>query len=203
MRKYIFALRGDRPIEEITSMQKFCAPLKVAWLMNKLAIKYVLIILITAFLSCEQNGSTNSTDLKSKISQKKARDTLANKVVYWLTPKNMTPLSFIQIMRKQETIADTIGVIVMKDSFPENWLKREDIDSLVKLVKSTDKCNCFLEPMSSYIPFNDSANVGGYAIKLIEAYKQQRKVSFGLYSCPKTNEKDADKLIRWWSHQEK
>ena len=69
------------------------------------------------------------------------------------------------------------------------------------LVKSKDKCNCFVSPLSSTIPFSDSADLGGYAIEFIKSFKENRKVDFGLYSCPKTNDTVADKLIQWWERK--
>ena len=88
----------------------------------------------------------------------------------------------------------------MTDEFEENWVKRTDIDSLLKLTKSKLKCDCFLNPLSSYIP-SDSADLGGYAIALIKSYKDKKRMSFGLYSCPKTSDKEAEELITWWTHQ--
>ena len=64
-------------------------------------------------------------------------------------------------------------------------------------LKSEEKCYCFLNPLSSFIP-SDSATVGGYVIQLITAYQQEKRVTFGLYSCPKTNEFEADNIIKWW-----
>ena len=41
--------------------------------------------------------------------------------------------------------------------------------------------------------------MGGYATWLIKAYKDKKKVSFGLNACPKVDKADADKLTKWWS----
>jgi hypothetical protein len=122
---------------------------------------------------------------------------------YWLKPKNMTPLDFIQTMKVKSTQVNDIYVVTIVDSFPNNWLTKKDIDTLIKLIKSKDKCNCFLNPLSSYIPTNDNGEVGGYAAWLIKAYANKKKVSFGLHACPKVNNLEADKLIKWWTTQTK
>jgi hypothetical protein len=114
----------------------------------------------------------------------------------WLTPESMTPLQFLATI-KQKDSSVPLGVLTMLDSFPEDWAKKKDIDTLIKLVNSREKCYCFLNPLSSHIP-NDSADLGGYAIQLIESYKGKKKLSFGLYACPKTNKIQADKLVSWW-----
>jgi hypothetical protein len=55
-----------------------------------------------------------------------------------------------------------------------------------------------VDPISSYIPFDSVAEVGGYAIQWIKAFKRKKKYSFSQYTCPKVNIKEADSLIRWW-----
>jgi len=112
----------------------------------------------------------------------------------------MTVLSFLQqVMATNEK--NEFNFTVIDDSFRNNWIRSSDIDTLIKLVNSKQKCLCFVSPYSSYLPFKDSADLGGYAIALIESYKEKQKVRFGLYACPKTNKNDADELIKWWSKQ--
>jgi len=116
--------------------------------------------------------------------------------VSWLTPESMTPLEFLQTM-KQDAGYSPLEPVTMLDSFPKNWIKKKDIDTLIKLVNSREKCHCFLNPFSSYIP-NDSADLGGYVTQLIKSYKEKKKLTFGLYACPKTDKIKADKLVNWW-----
>jgi hypothetical protein len=47
----------------------------------------------------------------------------------------------------------------MVDQFPIGWVKQYDIDTLVTLIKSTKKCYCFLNPLSSFVPLNQSAEI--------------------------------------------
>ena len=105
----------------------------------------------------------------------------------------------METMKIKDNQVNKLAVVTMEDSFPKNWLTKSDIDILIKLVNSKEKCNCFLNPLSSYISTNDHAELGGYAICLINAYKEKRNVSFGLNACPKTNKVDANELIQWWT----
>ncbi|HWY34891.1 MAG TPA: hypothetical protein VNX68_09605, partial [Nitrosopumilaceae archaeon] len=57
------------------------------------------------------------------------------------------------------------------------------------------------ESVSSYVPFDSLAEVGGYAIQWIKAFKEKKNFSFSLYTCPKVNIKEADSLIMWWSQE--
>src|SRR5690606_24561516 len=132
-----------------------------------------------------------------------SKSTSKNSTSHFLTPKNMTPLSFMETLKPKDNLESKLGLVTMIDSFPSNWLTKKDIDTLIKLVNSTEKYNCLKNPFSSYIPTNDSADLGGYAIWLIKAYKEKLSVSFGLHLCPKTNKRDADELIQWWTKQNK
>jgi hypothetical protein len=160
--------------------------------------KLFLIMLLLTF-ACS-SFSFGQNDSKNKKANTSLKDTRSNKHWYWLTPQKMTPLSFLETMKIKGKRVSNLTVVTMEDSFPRNWLTRKDIDTLIKLVNSKEKCNCFLNPLSSYIP-NDSANLGGYAIRLIEAYKEKRKITFGLHACPKVDKSVADKLIQWWTNQ--
>ena len=154
-------------------------------------------VLLTLIFISYSFGQDNSRNKKSSTS---LNNTSGNKHSYWLNPQKMTPLSFLETMKIKGKGFNKLGVVIMENSFPDNWLTKKDIDTLIKLVNSNEKCNCFLNPLSSYIP-NDNANVGGYAIQLIAAYKAKIKVSFGLHACPKVDKAEAYKLIQWWTRQ--
>jgi hypothetical protein len=158
--------------------------------------------LLTAFLLTLtfSSFSFGQNDTKNKTANTSLKHTTSNKHWHWLTPQKMTPLTFLEAMKIKGKPVNNLAVVTMEDSFPNNWLTRKDIDTLIKLVNSQQRCNCFLNPLSSYIP-NDSAYVGGYAIRLIVAYKEERKVTFGLYACPKVDKIVADRLIQWWTNQ--
>lgn len=95
------------------------------------------------------------------------------------------------------------SILDITDNFPDHFVKAKDIDSLLTFVKSKQKCKCALSPLSSYIPFKDTAELGGYAIDLIRSYKIGKKYSIGLYSCPHLDEKEAESLLRWWRANKK
>jgi hypothetical protein len=132
----------------------------------------------------------------------KAAPNTTSAATAWLMPNRMTPFSFLETMQQHPKAAnELLSVVTMTDTFAENWPHKSDVDSLMKLISSQKKCACFVNPFSSYIP-HDSANVGGYAIQLVKAYKQKQKVRFGLYACPKTNQQDVATLTDWWRKQD-
>ncbi|RKS02840.1 hypothetical protein [Flavobacterium sp. 102] len=111
--------------------------------------------------------------------------------------KEYTPLSFIEAAKKTVNPFDFSSI---ENDFQKGWITAKDLDSLILVVDSKETCNCYLDPLSSYIP-NDSAQVGGFAIEFIKAFKENKKVDFGLYSCPKVDEKEAEELKVWWKNQ--
>jgi hypothetical protein len=140
-------------------------------------MKIQLLLLICALLliSCRKTESNNNDD----ISQKYARE--------------YSPFSFISELKKK----NSINVSTIENDFSKNWIKKQHLDSLISLIESKEKCNCYVNPLSSYIP-NDSAEVGGFAIEFVKAFKENRNVDLGLYSCPKVNLKEAKELKNWW-----
>lgn len=122
-----------------------------------------------------------------------------------------TPISFIKYFSRNQgnnsvlnvTVnkgTDTVlNVITMIDNFPENWVKETDIDTLISILSSKERCSCFLNPLSSKIPTDDYAETGGYAAVFIQSFMKNQKIELGLYACPKTDEILNSELINWWT----
>lgn len=104
-----------------------------------------------------------------------------------------TPYSFTKALKKK----NKLGVTIVENDFPEDWVKKEDIDYLITIVDSKKKCNCYISPRTRSIP-RDQAQLGGFALEFIKAFKEERSVDLGLYNCPKMNEKEAEELKAWW-----
>lgn len=91
------------------------------------------------------------------------------------------------------------NVVISRDNFPLGWVEKEHLDSLVKLADSKRKCKCFFNYYYSGIPKKtDFAELGGYAIEFVNSFRLNRKVSFGLYSCPLTNKNEVELIRNWW-----
>ncbi|MBS2100831.1 hypothetical protein [Carboxylicivirga linearis] len=115
-------------------------------------------------------------------------------------PEQYDPITFIKAMSRiiKSDSKKFIPCMTMIDKFPDDWVKREHIDTLMTMLDSRDSCGCFLNPLSSYIP-SGFAEKGAYAAIFIKSYKDKQPVSFGLYACPKIDEKLNKELIDWWS----
>ena len=140
----------------------------------------LLFIITLIFIGCNKSEPKNETEIHRKLASE------------------YSPLSFIKELKKR----NQINASTIENDFSKNWVKVKDLDSLISIIDSKEKCNCYLNPLSSYIP-KDSAEVGGFAIEFIKAFKENKKVDLGLFSCPKVDEKEAEKLKVWWKNRNK
>jgi len=119
---------------------------------------------------------------------------------WWFISDTIKLSTFIGLLKIYDPTDSLNTLVEIDDNFPKYFVKQSDIGSLIKSIKSIEKCKCTFNPLSSYIPSRtDSAELGGYIISLIKSYKNKSKFSIGLYFCPKMDSKEADYLIDWFS----
>lgn len=166
------------------------------------SIKYYFYILPILLVAACRQQETNSTEKTIDKKQEVVNDTLQYHVdsIRWMTPEQFTPISFLDAVVNKTNQDTILNLISMMDEFPLDWVKQTDIDTLMTLINSTKKCRCFLNPLSSYIPTNESADMGGYAILFINSFRQKSKISLGLFSCPKTNKQSIKEINQWWAN---
>lgn len=83
------------------------------------------------------------------------------------------------------------------DTFPRNWVQKRDIAFLIQHLHSVRPCPCIIHPYSSYIP-QSTADEGGYALALLNAYRNNTGWNFGLWKCPTYDKAEADEILGWW-----
>ena len=156
----------------------------------------VLKILIFLCLPLWFHASTARAGLKSYITPiKVSMDSTRS-----IEPKQYTPLSFIRaVSLRNSAKAAGSNVSTLKGDFPSDFVKSSDLDSLMNLIDSSTPCKCSLSPLSSFIPTNESAEAGGYAIIFINSFRLNKPVRLGLWRCPVVNKDEADEIRRWWS----
>lgn len=141
-------------------------------------------------------------DTHSSASADSKNDRGVEKLV-WDSIKNYTVFSLLERLSLKNGDSNQLNIIELSVwQMPRDWVKPADIDSLMKLVKLKSRCKCLVDPLSSRIPTDDYADLGGFAIFFLKNYRENGQ-SFGLYQCPKTNEKEADELLKWWMASKK
>lgn len=81
---------------------------------------------------------------------------------YW---GNHTPIEFLDELKKNPDKEVTIM------QAPDDWIKKEHVEELIKNVDSTEPAAPLVSVISSYYPFNQSSTVGNEALFLIEGYR--------------------------------
>jgi hypothetical protein len=119
---------------------------------------------------------------------------------WWYSSDTIKLSNFLGLI-KINNPEDSLNILLeIDDKFPKHFVKRSDIETLLKSIKSIERCKCTFNPLSSYLPRRtDTAELGGYIISLIKSYKNKTRFSVGLHFCPKLDGKEADYLIDWWS----
>ena len=162
-----------------------------------------LIILLTSLIlfSCQEPKTSNK--LEKVHNAAKNVNTVADTAM-WDRLKNSTVLSFLDKVINNRIDNKPLNFITIEDDgTSNNWIKPQDVDTLIAIIKSKKHCKCVVDPLSSYLPTNDYAELGGYAILLLKQYKEKKDIRFSLYACPKANEKDANELIKWWTQNKR
>jgi hypothetical protein len=162
--------------------------------MSTISFKIPSIIALIVFLfSCKENivqdncyFSKNSSEYITEYGK-----------TLWLTPRKITASSFLKHISCVDNSTYGFHEIIIENDFPENWITKADIDSMMKLIQSTEKCHCVLNPLSSVMS-RDSAELGGYVAMLVKSYKENTKIDIGPGLCPKTNSQEATEFMNWW-----
>ena len=81
------------------------------------------------------------------------------------------------------------------------WVQKSDVKKLMGCLKSNEKCICITDPdpASSRVPADDDySTVSGWVILLINSYRNDKKFSIGLNSCPKGSKDEIKEILSWW-----
>ncbi|MFB3387773.1 hypothetical protein [Flavobacterium sp. LAR06] len=118
-----------------------------------------------------------------------------------LSPKDLDPKSFITLFTERYNKRLT-NFVTLGGEFPENWVKANDIQYLISIMHSKQKCCGYINIFSSYIS-NDNAEVGGFAIIFLNSYISQTKINLGLNCNPKVDLASIKKIETWYQKQMK
>lgn len=85
----------------------------------------------------------------------------------------------------------------MGGNFPEDWVKPNDVQYLISIMHSKEKCCGYMNIFSSTIT-NEDAEVGGFAIIFLNSYISKTKINLGLNCNPKVNLASIKKIETWY-----
>lgn len=128
--------------------------------------------------------------------------------------ESLTPMEFMELVGSIDPQPagepDEDGTIRLynqlptPDSFPSNWVTREDLKPLMGMLKKDGKCPCMLSPLSSTLPApSEYGTLRGYAVLLINSYRNKEPIVLGgTYECPRTTKSEIQEILAWWENQE-
>ncbi|MEW5677384.1 hypothetical protein ABGT15_13820, partial [Flavobacterium enshiense] len=163
--------------------------------MNK--ITYSIFTLCLTIFVCFGFATKNSTQ---KSSSKSTLIEERKDSVQTLRPEDLNVKSFLKLFTEKYDENKNLNLITLSGEFPKNWVKDEDIDYLMSLIKSERKCCSYINIYSSAIT-NEEAEVGGFAIIFMNSYIENKKINLGLTSSPKTDTKAIERIESWYRNR--
>ncbi len=149
---------------------------------------FLILIFLASCRGTEKKQVDNFID-SSSLSLKGHEDEIS-----FLT-SDMSVHDFLKAVKIDDS--SDFNSITIKQEFKKDWINEKDLDSLITLIDSREKCKCILNPLSSTIPIGDSADVGGYVILILNSYRHKSTLQFKTWACPKTNKDDVIEITRW------
>jgi len=119
-----------------------------------------------------------------------------------LSPKDFEPETFISLLKEKYNQSSKLNSVVMTGEFSENWVKPNDVEYLISIIESKEKCCGYKNTFSSYISSED-AEVGGFAIIFLNSYISKTKINLGLNCNPKTDKEEVQKIETWYKTVQK
>ena len=127
-------------------------------------------------------------DFKINKEQKKYHKTLS--------PNDLDPKSFITLFVEKYN-KGLINFVTLSGEFLEDWVKPNDVQYLISIMHSKEKCCGYMNMYSSTIS-EENAEVGGFAIIFLNSYISQTKINLGLNSNPKVDPASIKKIETWY-----
>ncbi|MCW9037879.1 hypothetical protein [Altibacter sp.] len=93
---------------------------------------------------------------------------------------------------KHKYVLQTVG---QQDA---NWITKEDVKFLIKLMDSKEDAKCIMQIKSSYMPTVEKPTLGDQVILLINAYRQKLNFPYELTLCGDFGGKERSEIKRWW-----
>lgn len=172
--------------------------------MKKIIISLILVFILLA-------GGYLFYDFKIKKTKNKDLTTIAFKDLDLFTKKDnikiihakdLDPKSFITLSIEKYKEDCPLNFVTMIGDFPDDWVKPRDVQYLISIMHSKEKCCGYMNFFSSTIS-NENAEIGGFAIIFLNSYITQTKINLGLNSNPKTNKEALQKIEKWYNAHQK
>lgn len=164
-------------------------------------MKKIILTLLIVFIIL--TGSYLFYDFKINNTEKELPKTfdfrnlaVQNKYFKTLSPKDLNPKSFISLFKERYN-KTSINTISLVGDFPDNWVKPNDVQYLISIMHSKEKCCGYMNIFSSTL-LTEDAEVGGFAIIFLNSYISKTRINLGSNSNPKVAAASIKKIEIWY-----
>jgi hypothetical protein len=170
--------------------------------MKKVILSLIIVSILLAggySLYDFQIRKTEKEDLKTFSDSKNLEANIKDDYFKSLSPKDLDPKSFIKLFTDKYNKDSKLNFVTIIGDFPQNWVKPNDIQYLISIMRSKEKCCGYMNIFSSTIS-NDNGEVGGFAIIFLNSYISKTKIIMGLNCNPKTDKESVRKIEKWYQN---
>ena len=116
--------------------------------------------------------------------------------------RSNSPLDYMKILSEDFKTKNDFNAFFVTNS-PEDWVKEEYIDGLIKLIYSTDSTHSVTSVFSSLITHNQFSSIGREAQHLIDCFREKKSYPTVLNSSGPPDTGHARELEAWWADYKK
>lgn len=169
--------------------------------MKKIIISLILVFILSIGSYVFYYFKINNAE-KDNLEFASIEDLTQKKYYKTLCPKDLDPKLFITLFTKRYNENSTWNFVTMAGDFPDDWVKPKDVQYLISIMHSKEKCCGYMNIFSSHL-LSENGEVGGFAIIFLNSYISQTKINLGLNSNPKTNKEAIKKIEKWYNDNQK
>lgn len=167
-------------------------------------MKFILLLFILTLFSCnlKTENITNENLTFENVSSKNFAEKIVSDTTSILRIKNLRPKEFIEICEKNYKENSKLNFVTFSGDFEENWVTKNDLEYLISVINSKQKCCGYMNVFSSFIS-SENAEVGGFALIFLKSFKEKSIINLGLNSNPKFDKTESGKILTWYDNYEK
>lgn len=105
---------------------------------------------------------------------------------------------FVRLLPLRKIAPKQINIITTVGRADINWIRKNDIKRIIKLVNSEQPAYCIVRALSSRLPIKEESTVGGQVMNIIDSYRNKEQYPSFLTNCSKTDKERQQEILKWW-----
>ena len=108
-----------------------------------------------------------------------------------------SPTDYLRVLEEDFKNKKEVSVFTLTTA-PENWIKEEHIEWLMKFIYRTDSTKSIMNAYSSYMPNDRYSSIEREAQNLINCFRNKKRYPDFLNSFGPPDKLKAKELVDWW-----